>query len=63
MQLYFLLGLLFMLCGCSANTVKQLAYDTVQDMHQQQCQKNLSLECRSQSYDEYQRDLKEIHLN
>jgi hypothetical protein len=54
--------LIFMLCSCSADTVKRLTYESVQNLRQQQCQKNLSAtDCNTrQSYDSYQQDLQEV---
>ena len=53
--------LIFTLCSCSTNTVKHMTYETVQNLRQEQCQKNKSLtDCDTrQNYDNYQRNLKE----
>lgn len=61
MRLLFFI-FIFTLCSCSTDTVKQMTYETVQNLHQQECQKNRSLtDCDTrQNYDNYQQSLKEI---
>lgn len=47
------------LSGCSVDNVKRLSYETIQNLRQQQCEKNRATECNQrQSYDQYQDDLK-----
>jgi hypothetical protein len=59
---FFLFLLIFTLSGCSADTVQRLTYESVQNLRQQQCQKNLSAtNCNTrQSYDSYQQNLQEL---
>ena len=46
--------------GCSAESARRTAYETVQNIGQQQCEKSLSSDCQErQSYEEYQRHLRE----
>ncbi len=63
MQLLFVV-FIFTLCSCSTSTdtAKQMTYETVQNIRQGQCQKNLSLtDCESrQNYDSYQQNLKDV---
>jgi hypothetical protein len=57
----FFLSFIFTLYGCSADTVKRVTYNTVQNLGQQQCQKNLATDCKTQqNYDLYQNELKVV---
>lgn len=50
--------LAFNIYGCSADTAKRLAYETVQNLKQQECQKNKVTDCNNrQSYDQYRQEL------
>lgn len=50
-----------MLAGCSTDTAKRVAYETLRNVGKQQCEKNMSNECgNGQSYDDYQRQQKEV---
>lgn len=47
------------LSGCSADNVQRLSYETIQNLRQQQCEKNRATQCNQrQSYDQYQEELK-----
>jgi hypothetical protein len=60
MRLFFLY-LILILYGCSADTVKRVTYNTVHNIGQQQCQKNLATDCKTQqNYDLYQNELKVV---
>lgn len=51
-------------CGCSTESWKRTGYETLQNIHQQQCEKNLSMECEERkSYDAYQRDVEGVETN
>ncbi len=42
--------------GCSADTAKRTAYETMQNVREQDCLKNPSMECgKRQSYEDYER--------
>ena len=54
-------SLLAMLSGCSADWPQRLGYHAVQNAGQLQCQKAMANDCeRRQSYDEYQRERREM---
>ena len=47
--------------GCSSDTAKRTAYETMQNVRQQECMKNPSLSCeKRESYDDYERKRKEL---
>jgi hypothetical protein len=47
--------------GCSSDTARRAAYETMQNVRQQECMKNPSLKCeKRESYDEYERKRKEL---
>jgi hypothetical protein len=47
--------------GCGGDAGARTAYETVQNMRQQECLKNLSSDCdKRDSYDEYQRLRREM---
>jgi hypothetical protein len=47
--------------GCSTNSVNKTAYETLQNIGQQQCQKTMSSDCsKRESYDDYQRHRHEL---
>jgi len=50
-----------MVCGCSIESIKRTTYETLQNFNRQKCVKNLSSDCgKKESYDEYQRQRKEL---
>jgi hypothetical protein len=58
-----LLGLawLALASGCSTETLRRTAYETLQNVGQQECEKSMSSDCQKRvSYDEYQRERKEL---
>lgn len=58
---FFTALLAFTFYGCTADTMKRTTYEAVQNIQQQQCQKNISTECEPrQSYDKYQQKLKSV---
>lgn len=49
-----------MLQGCSGETVKRTSFEILQNMREQQCNKDLSGDCPGrESYNDYQRRKKE----
>jgi len=47
--------------GCSSEAAKRTAYETLQNVSEQECLKNPSLDCeRRQSYEEYARKRKDL---
>jgi hypothetical protein len=53
-------GWLLLLQGCSGETVKRTSFETLQNMREQQCSKDLSGNCPGrESYDDYQHKKKE----
>jgi hypothetical protein len=48
--------IIVMTVGCSADTAKRTAYETMQNVREQECLKNPSMECgKRQSYEDYER--------
>ena len=56
------LAIMVSTAGCSTDTAKRTAYETLQNVHQQECLKNPSAsDCeKRESYDDYQRKRKEL---
>ncbi|MEO8331942.1 MAG: hypothetical protein ABI479_05875 [Gallionella sp.] len=55
------LAIVALTAGCSSDTAKRTAYETLQNVRQQECMKNLSSDCEKRdSYDIYQRNRKEL---
>ena len=47
--------------GCSSVSAKRTAYETMQNVRQQECLKNRSSDCgKRESYDDYERKRKEL---
>jgi len=50
-----------MTAGCSSDMAKRTAYETMQNVRQQECLKNPAMECgKRESYDDYQRQRKTL---
>jgi len=50
----------FGVSACSSDSVRRTTYETLQNVGEQQCEKDLSSECpERQSYDEYRRSQEE----
>jgi hypothetical protein len=48
-------------CACSTESWKRTGYETLQNIHQQQCEKTFSMECgERKSYDAYRREVEEL---
>jgi hypothetical protein len=55
-----LVTLLPAVCACSTESWKQTGYETLQNIHQQQCEKNFSMECgERKSYEAYKREIED----
>ncbi len=47
--------------ACTSESLKRTAYETMENVRQQECHKDLSSECpERQSYEDYQRDKEEL---
>lgn len=58
-----LLVCLGLLQGCTQEAFKRTAYETLQNVGQQSCDKDMGSECEHrQSYDDYQRQRKEAQI-
>lgn len=50
------LAIVVLASGCSSDMAKRTAYETMQNVHQQECLKNPAMECgKRQSYENYER--------
>ena len=50
------LGTVMFIAACSTETAKRTTYETLQNLRQEECQKNGDADCQKrESYDEYQR--------
>jgi hypothetical protein len=57
------LAIIVIVTACSSDAAKQTAYETLQNIGQQECQKNMPSDCQSrESYDDYQRQREELAL-
>ena len=51
-----MLAMTLLLHGCSSESAKRTAFETLQNLHEQQCAQDLSGKCpQRESYDDYQR--------
>jgi hypothetical protein len=51
-------------CACSTESWKRSGYETLQNIHQQQCEKNLSTECSERkSYEAYRREVEGLETD
>ena len=56
-----LLATITAVSGCSSETAKRTAYETMQNVREQECLKNPAMDCGKRgSYEEYQRQRKEL---
>lgn len=54
-----MLGVMLLIHGCSSESAKRTAFETLQNMREQQCEQDLSGNCpQRESYDDYQRQRK-----
>jgi len=55
------LAIIALVSGCSSETAKRTAYETMQNVRQQECRKNLSTDCdKRDSYEDYERERKAL---
>lgn len=57
------IGLMAIFCfaGCSSDSAQRSAFEALQEVRQQDCRKLPSVECpKRESYDDYQRERKEL---
>lgn len=56
-----LYALVLSAAGCSAESLQRTGYETLQNIEQQRCQKDLSAECaQRESFNAYQRERQEL---
>jgi hypothetical protein len=54
--IFSLVGLIFCISSCSSESLKRTGYEALQNIGEQQCEKELLSECQErESYDDYQR--------
>jgi hypothetical protein len=59
-QLFLMMGILIAISACSEETVKRTTYETLQNIGEAQCQKDLSADCPDrESYETYKRNRSE----
>jgi len=50
--------------GCSSDTAKRTAYETLQNVREQECLKSPAMDCgRRDSYEDYERQRKSLELS
>lgn len=55
------LALIALVAGCSSDTAKRTTYETLQNVRQRECMKNLTPDCdKREYYDDYERKRKEL---
>jgi hypothetical protein len=55
------LAIIELTAGCSADTAKRTAYETLQNVREQKCLKNLSSDCgKRETYEDYERKRKAL---
>lgn len=60
-KIFLFIVLIFGILSCSSESIKRTGYKTLQNINEQQCEKELSSKCQErENYDEYQRKRKNI---
>lgn len=60
-RVFLLVGIVCLMPACSREAVKRTGYETLQNIKEQQCEKDLSSECpERESYDAYQKEKKAL---
>ncbi len=60
MYRYFFIKIALIISACSTEFYKKTGYEMLQNVQEQQCQQELSAQCpQRESYEEYQRKLKD----
>lgn len=58
------LAIIALATGCSNDIAKRTAYETLQNVRQQECMKNPSIDCgKRESYDDYMNKRKELETS
>ena len=58
---YVVYALALSAAGCSAQSLQRTGYETLQNIEQQRCRKDLSAECAPrESFDSYRRERREL---
>ena len=58
------LAIVALLSGCSSETAKRTAYETLQNVREQECLKNPAMDCaKRDSYEDYERQRKSLELS
>jgi hypothetical protein len=56
MKRLFVLGVIILSTGCSADSAKRTAYETLQNVRQRECMRNPAQDCgQRENYDDYRR--------
>ena len=64
LQSLLLAALLAAVCASCTESWQRTGYETLQNIHQQQCEKNLSMECdERKSYEAYRREVEDYEIN
>jgi len=59
-RVLLLISIIITISACSKESLKRAGYETLQNIQQLECQKNLALECSErESFDTYQRKIEE----
>jgi hypothetical protein len=57
-------AIIVILSGCSSEAAKRAAYETMQNVREQECLKNPAMDCGKRgNYEDYQRQRKELELS
>jgi hypothetical protein len=55
------MAIVALIAGCGSDMAKRTAYETLQNIHEQECLKNPSLKCeKRESYEDYERKRKDL---
>ena len=55
------LAFIALVAGCSSDTAKRTTYETLQNVRQRECMKNLTPDCdKRETYDDYERKRKDL---
>lgn len=58
------LAIVGLTAGCSSDTAKRTAYETLQNVREQECLKNPAMDCgKRDSYEDYERQRKSLELS
>jgi len=58
------LAIVALTAGCSSDTARRTAYETLQNVREQECLKNPAMDCgKRDSYEDYERQRKSLELS